>query len=74
MGHADVAVLRAKQVGVSGRGVLHASVAVVDHVVGVNVVLLEEVKCLVERTHAAFHLQGGVQAMVDKASAEGIGE
>ena len=74
MGHADATVLRAKQVGVSGGGVLHSSVAVVDHVVGVDVMLLEEVECLVERTHAAFHLQGGVQAMSDNASAEGIGE
>ena len=74
LGHADAAVLRTEQVGVSGRGVLHASVTVVDHVVGVDVVLLKEVECLVERTHAAFHLQGGVQAMADNASAEGIGE
>ena len=74
LGHADAAVLRAEQLCISGRGVLHASVAVVDHVVGVDVVLLKEVECLVERTHAAFHLQGGVQAMADNASAEGIGE
>ena len=74
LGHADTAVLRTEQVGISGRGILHTSVAVVDHVVSVDVMLLEEVECLVERTHAAFHLQGGVQAMSDNASAEGIGE
>ena len=74
LGHADATGLQAKEVGVSGRGILHALVAVVDHVVGVDVILLEEVKCLGERTYATFYHQGGVQAMSDNASAEGIGE
>ncbi len=67
LGHADAAVLPTAEGGISGRGVLHASVAVVDHVVGVDVMLLEEVKCLVERTYAAFHLQRWVEAVPDKA-------
>ena len=32
--------MRAKEVGVSGPGVLHTSVAVVDHVVDVDVILV----------------------------------
>ena len=67
MGHADAAVLPTEEVGISGRGILPTSVAVVDHVVGVDVMLLEEVKCLVERTYATFHLQRWVEVVPDKA-------
>ncbi len=60
--------MRAKEVGVSGRGILHTSVAVVDYVVDVDVMLLEEVECLVEHAYTAFHLQGGGQAMSESGT------
>lgn len=45
-----------------------------DHVVDVDVVEFEKVKCLVERMHATFLLKRRVKAVTDNAVAESIQE
>ena len=72
--HADAIALVAEALGVAVGGVLDASVAVVNHVLDVNVVLFVEVERLVERLEATFDLEGWVKAVADDAPSVGVGE
>lgn len=54
--------------------VLDASVAVVDHIGGVDVVLVVKGECLFKCLEGAFCLEGRVELVADDASAVGVSE